>query len=128
MDEPTTHFTKEYTSEEKPWGNWIDGSVIYAKTIVMTSDTWTLSTYQVQQAHGISNIDKIVKIEASMWDGYWAHQLPDVFFTANGYQAGGTPNINHTQLLVDINEITIRTRYPDAQDYYVTIYYTKTSS
>lgn len=33
MDEPTTHFTKEYTDDEKPWGNWIDGSVIYAKTI-----------------------------------------------------------------------------------------------
>lgn len=115
------------TSETDTGTTWVDGSRIFKKTIIMTSATWTSSTQEVKQAHGITNVAKWVKIEAVSDDGYWAQPLPNVFFSSQGYQSQAATNYMHTQLLVSGTDIMVRASDPTLYDHYVTLYYTKTS-
>lgn len=119
MDEPTEHFTKEYTDAEKPWGNWIDGSVIYAKTIDF-GDLPDTSTKSV--AHGISNLAQIVRFEGIAYAGqYGWYPLPLTY--------GGSDTNYNVEFRFTTSDIVAKcTQDRSMFSAYITLFYTKTEA
>lgn len=119
MEEAFNHF-KEYTTNEEPHGYWIDGKVIYRKTIYFGS---LPNNSHIDKPHGISNIDKIIKIEGIAYGGEYDYRryimLPLVYDSANtSYNA----ELSATDTHIRISIIGDRSDY----EAYVTLYYTKT--
>lgn len=124
----TNHFVAVYgatplnmdysTSEADTGATWIDGSAIYKKTI----STGALPNNTVSQtAHGISNLNRVIKVE-----GYAYHSsnqvtmpLPFVALTTSSNVAVDISGAN-----IEITTGTDRTSYTES---YVTLYYTKSS-
>ena len=116
MDEPTEHFTKEYTSDERPWGNWIDGSVIYAKTI----STGALSDGLNNIPHNISNLNQFVRIEGVL-------RFSDGSTIPLGY-FNGTSLIMYVSGGADATNVVIVSNVGNIASGEVTLYYTKTEA
>ena len=111
-------FGDNYSKEEICTGSyWIDGKIIYRKTIEVGYITGS-SPKTIQ--HGIPDIDRIIKLEGfARRDSGYTMMLPHVSTTkVQGINIGGSADY-----------INIYHNYPDITLYYayVTIYYTKTT-
>lgn len=104
-----------FSTEERLWGYWIDGKPIYRKTVELGSMP---NATGKSIAHGITNIDRVVKIEGAIMDSNKnGGVLPFVSIQASGVEVG----FNSTDVII-----------ADSQNYsafngHVTIYYTKTT-
>lgn len=113
IDELTTSKVN-YSTTEHVVGTWIDGSVLYEKTI----DCGTLPNATSKNvAHNISNLDKVVMIDGVAGNVSAFFSLPYVYSSADG-------NITVFVAGTDIRLITAT----DYSNYhaYVTLRYTKT--
>jgi len=102
------------TSEQSTGIKWIDGSIIYQKTINLGS---LPNSTTKNVAHGISNLDSIVRIEAIITNGTVFAALP--FVNTSSAAANIAVNANATN--VSVTTGTNRTGYSG----YATLYYTK---
>jgi len=116
MDELGEHFTKEYTTNEKPYGNWIDGSVIYAKTI----STGALSDGINNIPHNISNLRQIVKLEGVL-------RFSDGSTIPLGY-FNGTSLIMYVSGGADATNVVVVSNVGNIASGEITVYYTKTET
>ena len=112
---PQTISDMDYSTSEQDTGcKWIDGKPIYKKTVHFSS----ITSGDVKTAHGISNISLVIKHEA--------------FFISNGSYVA-VPSLANTSggnyfAIWDINATNIRTFSSlPLNDFYVTIWYTKTT-
>lgn len=145
MEEVSFNHYKEYTTTEEPWGYWIDGSVIYRKTIVIDGEPNHGVAYFDT---GIDDLDKIIKFEnIRYWDdgsgdgsGSWMQvRMPEVISgkTGNVYWIGidwreASTNVwrphvvirTYVRESINSQDNTLDTNW----HHIVTIYYTKTSS
>ena len=115
MDEIVFNHHKEYLTTEEPCGYWIDGSVIYRKTInVGTMPNNGTKTV----AHNISNLKDIIKCEGAGYSQSSGYYYP-IPFTAAAQNWS-------IELAVTSTNIVIYTVI-DRSDIsgYVTLYYTK---
>lgn len=98
---------KEYSTDEKEVGVWLDGSTIYQKTFTVPSLTTDLVV-----PHNISNFGKL--IEAKVY-GYWTESDTwEIFGNDNPYY------------FVNSTNIELGSSYP-MEDIHITIQYTKTA-
>ena len=98
---------KEYSTDEKEVGVWLDGSTIYQKTFTVPSLTTDLVV-----PHNISNFGKL--IEAKVY-GYWTeYDTWEIFGNDNPYY------------FVNSTNIELGSSYP-MEDIHITIQYTKTA-
>lgn len=107
------------TSEVNTGATWINGKTIYKKTI----DTGALPNATTNNiAHGITNLDRIIKIEG------WAYRSDDTsFFPLPSTSTGSvSANIVTTANTTYVN-ISTGTDRSNVGESYVTLYYTKTS-
>ena len=109
----------DYSTSEKIVGTWIDGSLIYQKTISFGALPNATSK---NVAHGISNISRIVSIVGYAYRSSSVKYLPLPFVSAN--EVGESINIS-----ADNTNISILTGYDRSAftESYVTLQYTKTS-
>jgi len=118
-------FPNYSTSEIDTGATWIDGRKIYKKTI-------NYGQYPAQKdnpvgvAHGISNLDKVVKMEGIMFAYGYGDQTDGFIpiFSGSPY-AGGNSSLEIYDGKVWIQRGNIV--YGDSTQIYVTLYYTKTS-
>lgn len=117
MQEEVFNHYKEYTTNEEAWGYWIDGKVIYRKTInfgalpnAMTKDV----------AHNISDIDQIIKMEgiASSSSDARFIMLP---LTYDSNNTNFNAELSATTTDVRVACVGNRSGYSA----YITLYYTK---
>lgn len=111
---PTKDEFNYSTSEEVCAGTWVDGKTIYRKTI----DFGALPNNTSKSvAHGISNLDYVVKMEGIATDGDRAFPLPSAYPPDSGSDIriirSGDSIVIHTGM--DRSSFTA----------YVTMYYTK---
>lgn len=107
------------TTAEIPCGTWVDGSVIYKKTLLISS---LPNTGQGTYYHNIPNINLVINIE-----GFYTND-EGTFFPANTVRPDDTIGIG---TFVDpLNTLIISVGTKDRTNYhgYVTLYYTKTNS
>lgn len=107
-----------YSTEEAAWGVWIDGKTIYRKTV----DCGSLNGQASKNVnHGISDMDKVVHMEA-------------IWLTPTAY--GTTPSVSSSGVQRSYFYVTPTTIVLQADsassnfaasnvNYYVTLYYTK---
>lgn len=119
---PSTFSTvpnNDYSTTERIFGTWIDGKIIYKKTINFGA---LPNSTEKTVAHGITNIDKIIKIEA------WAYRASPVTFTNLPYvyagDVGSDIGIAVSASSIAINAAANRSNFTEC---YVTLYYTKSS-
>lgn len=115
--EVTFNHYKEYTTGEEARGWWIDGKVIYRKTVEFGALPNATSK---SVAHGISDIDKIVKIEGiARTSAGRTLLLPWVNIATHEHGISLEANLTY---------VIINTGY-NRSDYtgYITLYYTKTT-
>jgi len=107
---PTTAYS---TSEKDSGMRWTDGSTIYQKTISLGSLPNASSS---TDAHSISNLDQIIKIEGMADDG--TDQIPLPYYHAT----------DGVEVSVDNTNITLVTE-DDKSSFtgYITIFYLKSS-
>lgn len=113
------------TSEIDTGTKWIDGKKIYKKTVDFGQYP-EQSGSPVGVAHGISNLDKVIKMEGIMYVYGYSDQT-DAFvpiFSGSPY-SGGNSSLEVYEGKVWIQRGNIV--YGDSQNIYVTLYYTKTS-
>ena len=106
--------TTKYSTSEKDSGQvWTDGSTIYQKTIELGALPNATST---TDAHSISNLDRIIKIEGMADDG--TDQIPLPYYHAT----------DGVEVSVDDTNITLVTE-DDKSGFtgHITIYYLKSS-
>lgn len=107
-----------YSTEEHIIGTWIDGSTLYEKTI----DFGALPNNTTKNvAHNISNIKRIVKVEAiaSMLNGN-SYPIP--------YNDMPNPNTGNLGFMVTATQISVITKTNWSAIYgYFTLRYTKIS-
>lgn len=106
------------TSEVDTGATWIDGAKIYKKTIVMNSSSWTSGSGYVTQAHGISNLSKIVGIETPFNDGEGYYSTLTFAKNTSG---------NFIRYYIDNSEIIIEGTGIAGYTFYITIHYTKSA-
>ena len=113
MDSP-----QNYSTDEKIVGKWIDGNLLYQKTIYIDSLP-NNSTKNI--AHGIANISSIIGIDSYVkWaSGGWIADLPWVV------SGDDTETITVSAGLSSIQIVTKKDR--TSMSAYVTLRYTKTS-
>lgn len=117
----TTFGSGNYSLNEQNTGfTWIDGNIIYKKTI----DTGQLPNNTTKYvAHGISNLDVVIKVEAIAYrqtPGQW-QPLPLVY---EGSDSAFNCKICVSSTNVELGASQDRTAFGTS---YTTIYYTKTS-
>ena len=112
---PQTVSDMDYSTSEQDTGcKWIDGKKIYRKTVFFE----TVASGDVNSAHGISDISLVIKYEAFFISGGAYIAVPSLVNTNGGnYFAiwNITPTIIHTFSSIPF------------QDFYVTLWYTKTT-
>lgn len=109
-----------FSTEERLWGYWIDGKPIYRKTINYGS--MPNNTY-IERAHGIANIDKIVKIDGTAIDSSSGWSLPVGDANPVGSSVKITVKVNADRTNLWVQTMDDRRAY----NLYVTLYYTKTT-
>ena len=105
-----------FSSEETIAGKWVDGKTIYKKTISY-GNLPNNSTKRV--AHGISKLDRIVKVEQSVTNAPWDEKGAVVLSSTSA--APFNFYLSNTEVVV----ITKDDRSQATA--YFTLYYTKTS-
>lgn len=106
-----------YSIDEKIIGNWIDGNLLYQKTVYIDSLP-NNSTKNI--AHGISNISSIIGIDSYViWSNGWTADLPWVV------AGDDSETITVSAGLSKIQIVTKKDR--TSMSAYVTLRYTKTS-
>ena len=112
---PQTISDMDYSTSEQDTGcKWIDGKKIYKKTVFFSS----VASGDVNSAHGISDISLVIKHEAFFISGGSYIAFPSLVNTNGGnYFAiwNITPTSIHTFSSIPL------------QDFYVTLWYTKTT-
>jgi hypothetical protein len=73
--ETSVEDTLNYSTEEQYGGKWIDGSNWYYKTVVLGA---LPNATAKNVPHGISNLNKVIKISGTMQSGTTAYPLPMV--------------------------------------------------
>ena len=105
-----------FSSEETIAGKWVDGKTIYKKTISY-GNLPNNSTKRV--AHGISKLDRIIKVEQSVTNAPWDEK--GAVFLSSTSAAPFNLYLSNTEVVV----ITKDDRSQATA--YFTLYYTKTS-
>lgn len=112
---PQTISDMDYSTSEQDTGcKWIDGKPIYKKTVYKSS----ISSGDIDTAHGISNISKVIKHEAFYVTSGSYKQLPIIANTS-----GGNYSVVWSVNSTNINTVSTAT----LSDFYITIWYTKTT-
>ena len=115
MSEEVFNHYKEYMTTEEPCGYWIDGSVIYRKTINLgtmpNNDSKTV-------AHNIANLDKVIKIDGGGYSQSSGYYYPIPFAAA---VQGWSIEVAVTSTNIVIYTTTDRSDISS----YLTLYYTK---
>lgn len=108
-----------YSTEETVSGStWIDGSTIYKKTINFGA---LPNAANKSVAHGISNLNRVIRVEAIADYGTGNTKFPIPFSTPSGLGSS-------VSLAIESSTIEIRTGSDrSGATAYVTIYYTKSS-
>ena len=112
---PQTISDMDYsTSEVKTNATWIDGKPIYKKTVFFPS----VASGDRDSAHGISNVSLVIKHEAFFISSGTYIPVPSLVNTNGG---------NYFSIW-SINSINVHTFSSiPFQDFYVTLWYTKTT-
>lgn len=106
------------TEETVSGGTWIDGSTIYKKTINFGA---LPNAANKAVAHGISNLNRVIRVEAIADYGTGNTKFPVPFSSPTGLGSG-------VSLAIESSTIEIRTGSDrSGATAYVTIYYTKSS-
>lgn len=106
---------EDYSTLEVNTGvKWIDGKVIYKKTVSTGALPNTNATYT---QHGISNISKVIKAEGYATDGTSFHPLPYANTASNGSVA-----VQVTRTNIMLSTTSDQSAYTES---YITLYYTK---
>lgn len=106
-----------YSIDEKIIGNWIDGNLLYQKTVYIDS---LPNNATKNIAHGISNISSIIGIDSYVkWSNGWIADLPWVV------DGDDSETITVSAGLSNIQIVTKKDR--TSMSAYVTLRYTKTS-
>lgn len=106
------------TEETVSGGTWIDGSTIYKKTINFGA---LPNATNKAVAHGISNLNRVIRVEAIADYGTGNTKFPIPFSSPTGLGSG-------VSLTIESSTIDIRTGSDrSGATAYVTIYYTKSS-
>lgn len=112
---PQTISDMDYSTSEQDTGcKWIDGKKIYKKTVFFQS----VASGDINSAHGISNISLVIKHEAFFISNGAYIPVPSLVNT-NGGNYISVWNINSTNVHT-FSSIQF-------QDFYVTLWYTKTT-
>lgn len=110
-----------YSTEERIIGSWVDGRPIYQKTVDLGAAP---SAAEKQVAHGISNLNHIIKVNAIAWNGTSASYIIP-------YVSGRSDTNDWTCMITQINQtnIILKTYYSgwSGLQCYATLQYTKTS-
>lgn len=106
------------TAETDTGGTWIDGKIIYKKTI--NFGAFPASTTKAV-SHGISNLDYVVKIEGTAKSSSGSYYPLPLMYRGNEYAYNTEIHIDSTN--VEMYNGQDRSMYTA----YVTIYYTKSS-
>lgn len=113
-----------YSETEKVVGTWLDGSLIYEKTIYYAGGVNGTITIP----HNIANISKCVDLFGTCHDiGYGSQHdgegdMPLPRIATDGYNVG-IAGVNTTNIIIAIANIWGNR----IQDFYITLRYTKTS-
>ena len=108
---PQTISNMDYSTSEQDTGcKWIDGKPIYKKTIDFGSLTDNTGK---SVAHGITSINRVVKIEAIMYQGANSWAIPYTSVISVSVEGSNVAIYTNTNL----------TRFSA----FVTVYYTKTT-
>lgn len=118
MEEAFNHF-KEYTTNEEPHGYWIDGKVIYRRTINVGSMP---NSETKRVAHGITGIDKIVKIEGIAMNSSGASLPLPMSFDGGNVSANIRFSADKTDFIIGCQGNM------STYSGYGTLYYTKTEA
>lgn len=121
------YYTKEeidedilgYSTEEKAAGKWIDGSIIYKKTIEYNSGITTGVTHI---SHGIDNFGIAIKAEV-----IGVASNATLLIPALARDSAGSGN-SVTPWVATATEVRIYSTMNYADTIYITLYYTKTAS
>lgn len=106
------------TEETVSGGTWIDGSTIYKKTINFGA---LPNAANKAVAHGISNLNRVIRVEAIADYGTGNTKFPIPFSSPAGLESS-------VALAIESSTIDIRTGSDrSGATAYVTIYYTKSS-
>lgn len=106
------------TEETVTGGTWIDGSTIYKKTINFGA---LPNAADKAVAHGISNLNRVIRVEAIADYGTGNTKFPIPFSSPTGLGS-------NVSLAIESSTIGIRTGNDrSGATAYVTIYYTKSS-
>lgn len=106
------------TEETVAGGTWIDGSTIYKKTINFGA---LPNAANKAVAHGISNLNRVIRVEAIADYGTGNTKFPIPFSSPSGLGSS-------VALAIESSTIDIRTGSDrSGATAYVTIYYTKSS-
>lgn len=112
---PQTISDMDYSTSEQDTGcKWIDGKPIYKKTVFFSS----IASGDRDTAHGISNISKIIRHEAFFVTSGTYKQLP-IFANTSGGNHACVWGVNSTAF----NTVSTMA----LSDFYITIWYTKTT-
>ena len=112
-------FENYSTSEVDTGATWIDGKKIYKKTINFGGEP--SANTQKKVSAGISNLDKVIKMEGIMFgEDDWA-VMPLPYYDAR-LETGYTLAIEGGDVCVERKNISV-----SVQQIYVTLWYTKTS-
>lgn len=112
--DPSSYSTTEY----KTGGTWIDGKPIYKKTVSIGYLPSAAGFKNV--AHGITNVDKFIKIEGFYTNGTNTFE--------SNTTAPGSNNNRAVRTYVDLTNVNVEVGQ-DRSDFsgYITLYYTKTT-
>ena len=116
LDNKITALSNYSTSEVNTGATWIDGSIIYKKTI-STGALPNATSKAV--AHNISNLGAVVKFEGYATDGIHTLPLPLVATNSNY-----CVQLSVSSTDVELECVADRSGFTDS---YVTLYYTKSS-
>lgn len=106
------------TTAEIPCGTWVDGSIIYKKTV----DIGALPNNTIKLVpHGIANLSKIIKIEGTAY-----HPVNNVTVPLPFTSLSGSSSIQLSISGANIEISTGTDRRPFTYSY-TTLYYTKSS-
>ena len=118
-----------FTTETDTGMKWIDDKKIYSKTLVKEYTTTigaTSTTTNISIAHNISNLDYVIKIEATISGGSGGGSfiLPSIGGNASG-------NITASTVITKVDTTNVNLRIINdtwsSPTFYITIYYTKSS-
>lgn len=111
---------KAYSTSEQEYGTWIDGSIVYKKTISV-GQLPSLTGYK-NKAHSISNLKNVVRYEGWAYSTNSGNNIPVPY--------AATSNINQAiAVVVDATNVKVYvgTDQSAFDKCYITLYYTKSS-